>query len=258
MTDLVYGSECYKIYSQFCQEAIDNNILFQTFKCNPRYTYMLEHVSFEQGILYLYKLYSSYNQIINKIPWVKIKQNDLIGQPLIYDYRNLLSNFVQLDNYMFSPTTLRYLITGLDILSSYNDENKNINIVEIGGGYGGQCKILYDLAQLFNIEIVSYTILDLEYPNKIQKKYTTLFGLNVNCTTVTNFNSSCDLLISNYEFSEIDPDYQVMYHHLIEQSKHGFIIWNTSHPIPECIINKETFNKIPEVPQTANNYFVTF
>ena len=36
-------------YSQICTEAVEDEDVFEKFKKDPRYTAILEHVSFEQG-----------------------------------------------------------------------------------------------------------------------------------------------------------------------------------------------------------------
>ena len=48
---------------------------------------------------------------------------------------------------------------------------KDLNIIEIGGGYGGLCYYLKNIAELYNINISSYTIFDLEFVNNLQNNF---------------------------------------------------------------------------------------
>jgi len=260
--DLKNGSDGYQTYALFCEQAANNNMLFNNFKRNPKFTYMLEHVSYAQGILYINELKKKYSHLLNMIDWEKIQMNDNIGNPEIFDFTQQLFDVVDLNNYYFSPTTLRYLVTGLDILKSIGRDKILNVIIEIGGGYGGQCKVLLDLASLFNIKILKYVILDLANPNLIQRKYIDLQNItNVECTTITNYviPQQIDLVISNYALGEIDVEYKELYYPILKKSMNGFIIWNTSHKIPDEITSKNTYNSIAEVPQTGlNNKILTF
>jgi len=40
-------------YKEFCTIATQNDEVFKSFKINPTYNGILEHVSYEQGLLYL-------------------------------------------------------------------------------------------------------------------------------------------------------------------------------------------------------------
>jgi len=255
--DLQKGPKEYHVFSNFCKEAAENDHIFKTFKQDPRFTNMLEHVSYNQGIKYLEKLISEYDDLINKINWNEIQQNDTIGEPAKYDFAHHLSKYVILKHYVFSPSTLRYLILGLDILKHISKYNKTINIVEIGGGYGAQANILNILSSLFDIKINQYTILDTEYLNILQSKY--LKSNNIACTTIRDFlpSTSIDLVISNYYLASQPFEYKEMYIPILKQSSHGFFIWNTSDKVP--IINKQYFNCSQEIPQTGLiNKCITF
>ena len=41
-------------YAQICKEAVEDDIKFETFKRDPRYTAILEHVPYEHGSCLLY------------------------------------------------------------------------------------------------------------------------------------------------------------------------------------------------------------
>jgi hypothetical protein len=248
MLNIEYGDSQYLSYTTFCEKAVTDENLFNSFKRNPSYTYVLEHVTKELGEKYIIQMVSKYEKYLSKLQWNKIMTNDIIGNPITYDFSNVMRSYISLNSYIFSPTTLRYVYTALDILSKVT--KKSIKIVEIGGGYGGQCKILFDIASLFDIVIESYTILDLKYPNMIQKKYLDRCGIEINCLTVDNYKlSEIHLLISNFALSEIDPLYQEPYKPLIVNAKSGYFLWNHQTVLKE-ILDKNIKTE-EEIPQTG-------
>ena len=138
----------------------------------------------------------------------------------------------------------------------------NIDIIEIGGGYGGLCFFIYNLASLFNITIKSYSIFDLKYPLLLQKKY--LENLNINNVNFADLDCIKNIkensfLISNYAFSEISMDIQKIYTEklLNPYTSHGFLAWNFINVynfIDDKFITTEN-----EFPLTSNeNKFVRF
>jgi putative sugar O-methyltransferase len=138
---------------------------------------------------------------------------------------------------------------------------KEINsIVEVGVGYGGQCKIIQDYHN-----IKSYTLVDLPEVLALAEKY--LSKLNVKNTIFKPIDKldsmEYDLFISNYAFTEIDREYQDVYaDKLIKKSKHGYItcnfMANTSdgRMTTADIIALRDGHIIPEEPQTAPDNFI--
>jgi hypothetical protein len=107
----------------------------------------------------------------------------------------------------------------------------NIDIIEIGGGYGGLCFFMYKLAKLFNITINTYAIFDLPNPLMLQKKYLEKVNINgvnfVELDSIKNINEN-SFLISNYAFSEISFDLRQKYSISVlnPYTSHGFLAWN--------------------------------
>jgi hypothetical protein len=163
-------------HEEISYNAVNDDNMFRIFKQNRKFVDILEHVTYEQGLDYISEIkryqYKDYD-------WNIFLENDIIGNPLIYDYYNELSE-LKMNIYLISPTTLRYICFGLKILEYVKQNMKDeIDIIEIGGGYGGQCKILYDLFKVNNIRIKSYTIIDLDGVSKLQNKYLTKLGLTI-------------------------------------------------------------------------------
>ena len=132
--------------------------------------------------------------------------NDTYGRTKKTNFKNFIE---------CSPTNLRYILHSLLILEDMK-KNKlnNIDIIEIGGGYGGLCLFMHNIAALYDININSYTIFDLLEVSQLQKKYLNALNIkNVNCCQLDNFNNlkNNSYLISNYAFSEISKELQIKY-----------------------------------------------
>ena len=156
----------YNQYTNYIKSFIEHDIQKWDFKSNSNYTPILEHVSSEQGIKYLYEIQTRFNSFYND------NKDYLIELSHLNDYygktnKSTITNFTNC-----SPTNLRYILHSLLILTYMNEcMLNNIDIVEIGGGYGGLCFFIEKLSKLFNININSYTIFDLPEPLLLQKKY---------------------------------------------------------------------------------------
>ena len=122
----------YDRYHKFVQKILIKNDI-STFKRHNDYRYMLEHVSTEQGQLYLDILISK------NVPLEQIdafcKLNDNFGNPIKSDY-----SFGSA-----SPTSLRYILHAhliLEYIELLNLKIDDLKLVELGGGYGGLCLCL--------------------------------------------------------------------------------------------------------------------
>lgn len=153
-----------------------------------------------------------------------------------------------------SCTTLRYVMFALEILEHMRGKNlKEVDVVEIGGGYGGQACMMYLLSK--DIKIKSYTILDLPEVNNLQKHFIKEWNseLDVTCTTLESFTGSPNFLISNYALGEFDKDTQNTYiEKLVKNVEHGFICWNFSPGNQEIHPYFDTIERdvVEENPQT--------
>lgn len=187
----------------------------------------------------------------------KFRENDILGNPVVYDYGKYG---------IFSPTTLRYIKVAGDLRERFGDLSQ-MHIVEIGGGYGGQCKIISDMCGF-----ASYTIIDLEGCIALAKKYLELLNVEnvyfIKNTDIKN-RQKYDLIISNYAFSEIHKREQEEYIKcIIKNSKNGYMIMNFIASFPTISMNELTTilqkNKMEcqvdeEFPNTSpNNLLITW
>lgn len=240
-----------KAYSSVCQQAADSDLVFSQFKRNPNYTAFVEHLSYLDGINYLKVIKEEYPDLLKRTD--QFRQNDLYGNPQVFNYKEIGK---------FSPTTLRYVKVAGDLKREFGANLSNMHIVEIGGGYGGQCKILADIC-----DFASYTLIDLPACNALSKKYLELMGIkNVHFIDNTAIHDigQYDLVISNFAFSEFSPQEQIVYwENVIQPTPNGYMTLNFPHIWPETFTLDDMLAKLlasarqgkiePEIPQTGGD-----
>jgi SAM-dependent MidA family methyltransferase len=159
---------------------------------------------------------------------------------------------------------LRYLYHAHLILTHLKSSSLT-DIVEIGGGYGGLYLAIDFLYTKYDVEIKSYSIIDLEIATNLQKKYISNFNTKIPVFFYKSqlFGADIDkkdlFLISNYCFSEINMDLQKKYVEILfNKVVHGFMCWNF---IPVYDFGFSTTIESENVPYSSNsltNKFVRF
>jgi hypothetical protein len=240
----------YSSYSDFAEYVAQTGQL-GSFKTNSNYSWVLEHVSPEQGSEYIHYIKTLTNLTDDDIrEYCMI--NDSNGSPNRSNY-----GFVTA-----SPTSLRYIFHAHLILKHMQMVNRSPDIVEVGGGYGGLCVALHHFSERYKVKINSYTVVDLPSVSKLQKLYVSTVNpaLSVNFVDATTFGAGITtqnmFLISNYCFSEISADFQKKYiETLFPKVSHGFMAWNM---IPTYDFGFD-FKKEIEYPKTGDfNYYLYF
>jgi putative sugar O-methyltransferase len=200
-------------YPNFCELAATNSKIFETFRRNQNYTKILEHVTKHEGEIYLKIINDNHPELLDNVEKYKINEN--IGTPIKYQY----------SIGEFSPTTIRYVKVLGDLIDEFGDLS-DLDIIEIGCGYGGQCKIILD-----NFNVKSYTLVDLEPALKLTKVFLEKAGVDtskLSFKTMGELNvNNYDLFISNYAFTECTKTIQLEYFDkAIKNSKMGYITAN--------------------------------
>ena len=126
----------YHPYNNLVGQLVEQPIDSWTFKSNPTYREILEHVNLRYGQQYLQLVMDEFLSTIPLDILVQTcQENDTYGAPL----KHAFDGFIQC-----SPTSLRYLYHSLLILQFLAKcGQRSVNIVEIGGGYGGLCLFLH-------------------------------------------------------------------------------------------------------------------
>jgi len=238
-------NEGYTAYEQVVSQQIKKSINDMDFKSNPDYCQVLEHVDQRFGCQYLALIQQEFPGSLDKLQNF-IELNDKYGKP----------NKCVVGGYYCSPTSLRYFYQALLVLKYIRELGlDSVDIVEIGGGYGGLCLAIHHLSDGYlSDKITSYTICDLLPVMKLQEMY--LGAFNISLSTEIKPTS---FLISCYGLSELDQFTRDGYIDALHTSiQHGFIVWNE----PRCDIKhilKRECTIISERPLTRDgNTFVTF
>lgn len=207
-------------YLSVCKKTAIDNQFFKTFRSNHAYCQILEHVDQAKGQLYFDLIKQNQPELLNYFD--KFADSETIGSPNTFQY----------DRWRFSPTTLRYIYVLSDLIKYFGFLN-DLDIVEVGGGYGGQCKIIYDG---FNPK--SYTIYDDCNVIALQERFTSQFGISG-----VKFRSDCyetnkfDLFISNYCLDELESTTQTLYKDsVISNAKQFYITSNKPLGLGDCQI----------------------
>jgi putative sugar O-methyltransferase len=205
-----------QIYPNFCLQASSHYEYFMNFRRNPVYNKILEHVSCEQGQEYLNEIKKT-PDILNKFEIYK--KNDEIGNPITCEYPEFGN---------ISPTTLRYVKVLCDLKNIF-DTLDNLNICEIGVGYGGQCRIINSF-----FTPSSYRLVDIKPALMLAQKFLDNFIIpsTLSYKTMNELApKKYDLIISNYSFTELPRAFQDAYlNKVILNSKRGYIDYNEITP----------------------------
>lgn len=201
-----------EIYKRFCKLATTDGTIFKAFKSHPDYVPMLEHVSPSQGFDYLKIIQDRNPTLLEHME--KFRENDKLGSPNTTEYRNVG---------VISPTTLRYVKTLSDMMEMFETLDDE-TIIELGAGYGGQCKII---SCVFNPK--SYTIVDLPEVVGLINRYLAENKVpQAKAITLEQIpDQTWGLFISNYAFTELPIELQRIYiEKVINKCTHGYITCN--------------------------------
>lgn len=192
-------------YAMVCLATADRDDLFVDFRRQHTFYDMYEHASYEQGLVYLEEI-RKVPEVFNNID--RFLKNDQVGQPRVYMYEDI--------DRSVAPTTLRYIKVLADLVTHFGSLD-DMNIVEVGGGYGGQCRIIHEM-----FRVKSYTLVDLPEVIPLAQKYLKQFDI-----VISGNNGPYDLFISNYAFTEVIRAYQDVYvQNFVKRSLRGYVTCN--------------------------------
>ena len=248
----------YEQFSNYISLALSNNKKeLYSFKNDPSVTYMLEHCTYNQGNNYLYVINNIKNRPFTKENIVEYCElNDKFGGGKKFDYKFIIT----------SPSNFRYILHAYLILNHMKNLNlSDVNLVELGCGYGGLCLAVLYFSKFFNINITKYYCIDLPIISNLQKFYLSNFTIADN---IVEFHSSYDygksindkdlFLVSNYCFSEISKQNQYKYiTNLFPKVSHGFMTWNAI-PIYNFGFKISFEEEYPQTCESNPNKYVYF
>jgi len=207
-------------YNQMCDVFSKDPSEFANFKRHPKYQTILEGGEHIVGLMAIQNIKSKlkFDDLLLNLP--KIKENDLYGNPITQNYTEIGD---------ISPSTLRYTNTVYDIQKLVGDF-KPKTIIEVGGGYGGLCKVF---SSIYDFE--EYTLVDLPNVIELCKVYISKFDDLKNkvkfIKSTDDFTpKEYDLFISDSALAECNSDYQnKCLDNFIKNSKFSYTTFNTSH-----------------------------
>ena len=211
-------------YLAGCAAASSYESIFKKFKQQDSYGYILEHVPGPLGGAYLSNIEKNNFDLLKDMQ--KFLINDLYGNPSRNTYVFTLHSGTKV-KLIVSPTTIRYVKVLSDLKTLFGTLD-NMNIVEIGAGYGGLPLII---SREYNFK--NYYDVDLYGPTRLAKKYCTeKHGMdNFHVITPDQVDQlkdiEIDLVISNYAFSECNYETQDIYiEKILSKAKRGYITHN--------------------------------
>lgn len=196
-------------YLDLCRRADEDDKVFANFRRMSPMNMIVENSPFKSGLEY-------FEIIKSKFLWLDdyfcaFQKSDSIGNPVTYKF----------DRCEFSPTTLRYIKT-LGDLQKFFGPLDNLLIAEIGGGYGGLCKIIHDV-----YKPLTYAIYDLQEVRSLQRKFLEMFSIRPIFCDSELIAPPIDLLIAMYSWSELSHDLQNEYlTNVISKAKNCYIMLN--------------------------------
>lgn len=240
-------------YLELCKQTLVDEGIFKNFKRQPLYALFKEYTTFDEGKQFLDVIYRDSPDLLNPLLMKKFHSNDLIGNPQTFFYSRIG---------LFSPSTLRYIKMVSDLRRHFGNLDGK-KIVEIGSGYGGQCKILSDL---FAFE--SYTLVDMRESLELAKKYLSQFDFALKSEEIENIKEA-DLVISQFGFTELNAKLQKYYiKKILSKAKRGFLMCNFfpktygMQALSEKDLLKAlkqagiSYEILPEEPLTGKNHFI--
>jgi len=181
---------------------------FSMFKRQARYRDILEHTSVAHGQAYVSHIQLLAPHLFRYIG--QFKMNDNLGGPvIIHDYG--------IDVGWITPSTLRYMAVLADLYYIFGDLT-NFDILEIGGGYGGEALTIQTV-----YDVRSYLIIDLPEVLALISRYLDNFPFAKRKMLFADYShgtpavisdrkkKTYDLCISNYAFSELGDKLQKLY-----------------------------------------------
>jgi putative sugar O-methyltransferase len=212
--------------------AAEDATRFATFKQDPEFRVVIENLTCDHGRRYLETALDQTPSLVRHLEL--FRDNDRVGSPRTCSYG---------DHGSFSPTTLRYVKVLSDLTRLFGSL-EGARIVEIGGGYGGQCHIILAVAKP-----ASYTLVDLQPVLALQRRYLQELGVaNVRFETADDLepDRDYDLVISNYAFSECSRRVQRHYiERVLGRSARGYITCNWFRSRFVSLTSKELLSAVP-------------
>jgi len=220
---------------QFWQDstilAAEDNNFFRHFRRSDAFMRVIEGSPKVSGIWNLRRLKKN-AKFISALPL--LQSSEWVGSPL-----NLIDFKIDAVNYFFNPTTIRYANNVCNYIDFFGDGVlSDMDIYEIGGGYGGECKVFNDFAmQVYSRDLRDhYHVFDLKSSYGLIQKFLSGFGYSTKFIELGSLDllNNNGLVISNGAISEMRGKLLDEYIDVVvSPAKYGYFMTNfESHSLP--------------------------
>ena len=253
-------------WQRYTVRAAQDDMEFMRFRRADAMLKVVEGSPRTSGIWNLRRLMRS-EKFRNCLPLLQATES--IGLPL-----NLIDFTVNNNVYSLNPTTLRYANNILNYLELFGEEILDgTPIYEIGGGYGGECKVFNDFASTIYSRNLSecYHIFDLQSSYALTSKYLSYFKYSTAFLELDRMppidSARKGLVISNGAISEMRGGLLNDYiDKVIQPCTHGYFMTNfESHSLPfggmsthQFLSRLREIGKVDAVELNATKYLSFF
>jgi len=208
------SEESIQRYNEALRAAAEDDDAFEYFRRAPGIREIVEGVPTCVGRGYHDKLLAKLGEEALEFEWDKITENDKHGNPELLEVRV---------HRHAASTTMRYAWNVVD-MDSRGVALSGVDIVEVGGGYGGLCRMIHAYHKPR-----SYTIIDLPEALALAERYLKCYGIETRMVSCDAYDEEpIDTFISNYALTELTKDVQDGYaNKLLKRSKFGYVTYNS-------------------------------
>lgn len=211
------SEESIKRYNESLVRAATNDDSFRRFRREAGVREIVEGVPDVVGRGYHTKLCTQLGHDALGVEWERIIKNDKVGEPVLVELA---------PHGHAASTTMRYAWNVVDMDRHGVKLGEGAHIVEIGGGYGGLCRMICEYH-----EPNSYTIVDLPEALALAERYLDQFNIRANyvsCFEYEHHEDPVTTLISNYALTEFSKDVQRGYvEKFMKKAAHGYVTYNS-------------------------------
>lgn len=217
---------------QACIDAGKDDNYYRTFRSSKPFQRVIEGTPIVGGIWNLRRLLKD-AKFFRALPLIQL--SDTVGLPLnMIDFTVSSGEKKIQTTHSLSPTTIRYANNALNCSALFGDNifNGEVEIHEIGSGYGGECKAFNDFAVTLSGSKLGekWHIYDLPSSRGIIERFLAHFNYSARFDELNSNvseNGADRLVISNGAFSEMRGSLlEAYFDTVIAPSKFGYFITN--------------------------------
>lgn len=229
MDNYKFNKNFINLHKEFNEECNIKKIDLLNFKSKGKMTTIVQNCPYIDGLKHMRYIEKNYNNILTDENIARWKNYDLLGGQ---GNQKLIKNL--------SPKVFSY-VKEILIFYSIFLKNKNIKEIEkimvIGGGYGMEMVLIYDILKILQINVKKIIGIDMKNVSELQNYFFKKLGLDNICEShdSTFQVDKLDFIYSNCCLAEVPPDINYQYYNnYFKKSTKSYIVWT------------KVFSEIPE------------